>query len=279
MPRIARVAVLAVFAACAGTACAQDAPTPPAQADPSLPDAADLFRKHIAAIGGEDAIRSHRNRVSRGRAQSQPSGEFALVTVWQEAPERLHTRFEVPGQPPVDSYFSDGYAWRILGGSRAELIRNEPLRELRDDADFFGDLEFSRRYREMRTVEKVTSSKGDDLYRVHVVFTYGKDEMHFFDAQTGLRVGVLTSSITPEGQVPIGIAYEDFRTVAGVRIPHKVIITTNRGAESESVTTITFNSIQANVPSVPSWDMPASLMELVKQYEAENPQTPPPAAG
>lgn len=249
----------------------------PQPAGETLPLAADLFRKHVAAIGGADAVRSHRNRVSRGRAASVPGSDFALVTVWQEAPERLHTRFEKPGLPAIDRFFSDGYGWVVTGGNRGELLRNETLREFRDDADFLADVEFEKRYREMETIEKSVTPGGRTMYHVRVTFTYGKDEIHVFDAETGLRQSVMTSSMTPEGQIPVLIAYQEYRDVSGVRVPHEIVMTVNPGKPNQSQTIITFNSIQANVPSVPSWDMPAALMEIVKKYEAESP--PPPAGG
>lgn len=259
------------------------APTQPepqtTPADASLPAAADLFRKHLSAIGGEDALRSHRNRVSRGRASSFPGGEFALVTTWLEPPERLHSRFERPGQAPVDTIFSSGYGWKVLGGNRAELIRNETLRELRDEADFFADVEFDRRFSEMQTIDRVTSPEGGTMYRVRVVYAYGKDELHYFDAETGLRHAVLTSTMRPEGQIPMIVVYKDYRSISGVQIPHEVIITVHPGKENESGTRINFTSIQANVPSVPSWEMPPALAEIVKKLESQSPQTPPPAAG
>ncbi len=241
----------------------------PAGVREDLPDARALFARHLEAIGGERAIRAHKNRVSRGSMTSFPDGEFALLTVWQEAPGRLHTRLERPGEPVTDTYYSDGYGWRVIGGNRADLITDEPLRELRDDADFFADVEYERRYREMETVEKITEEDGSVIYRVHVVFSYGKDEMHYFDAETGLRRAVLTSTMMPDGQIPVAIAYSDYREVAGVRLPHEILMTINAGRENEQRTHIKYNTIKVNVPSVPSWTMPKPLQDLVKQREQQ----------
>ncbi len=262
-------AVVAAMLAVLPVSVPTPASQPAADASESLPDARALFARHLEAIGGERAIRAHTNRVSRGAMTTFPSGEFALLTVWQEAPGRLHTRVERPGEPVIDTYFSEGYGWRVVGGNKAELITGEPLRELRDDADFFADVEFDRRYREMETVEKIREEDGTVVYRVHVVFSYGKDEMHYFNAETGLRQAVLTSTMTPEGQIPVAISYADYREVSGVRLPHEILMVINAGKENEQKTHIKFNAIKANVPSVPSWTMPKPLQDLVKQREEQ----------
>jgi hypothetical protein len=47
---------------------------------------------------------------------------------------------------------------------------------------------------------------------------------------------------TPVGTVPTQVDFSDYRDVAGVKMPHKIVITWTDGQNA-----ITFNQIQANV--------------------------------
>ncbi len=263
-------AVLACPAAFAqpgsGSESTQPTTEPTTQPRTDLPAAADLFAKHVEAVGGEEAIRAHKNLLRRGAIRGDSS--FALVTSWHEAPDKLRTRVETPGKPVIDTIFADGYGWRIRDARQADLVRNEGLRQLRDDADFFADLEPTRRYEQIRTTRLISKSEtAEQAYEVQAKFPYGKIELHYFDVNTGLRIATLTSTTSPDGQIPLSIAYSDYREVSGVKMPHELSITSNAGEEDERISIVKFSEIRANISSVPSWDMPSVVAERIKQLE------------
>lgn len=264
------LATLAMLSACV---LGQDDSVPQPPVEPAsqpeaqdLPAALDLFAKHVEAIGGADAIRAHKNRVQRGQIRGELS--FALLTTWHAPQDKLRTRFETPGKPAVDTVFSDGYGWKVFDAKPPELVRNEELRQLRDDAEFFADIQAETRYESLKTVRLIEKTEtGGRAYEVRATFPYGKVELHFFDADSGLRIAKLTSTMTPAGQMPISIAYRDYREVSGVKVPFKLSITSNPGEENEQTSTVRFSEVKANVASMPSWDMPGVLAEQVKSIE------------
>lgn len=260
---------LAILAMLSASVLGQDdsVPQPPVEAEgQALPAPLDLFAKHVEAIGGGDAIRAHKNRVQRGSIRGESS--FALLTTWHEPPDKLRTRFESPGKPTVDTVFSDGYGWKVIDVRAPELVRNEDLRQLRDDAEFFADIQAETRYESLQTVRLIEKAEtGIRAYEVRATFPYGKVELYLFDADSGLRIAKRTSTMTPAGQMPLLIEYRDYRDVSGLQIPFELSITSNPDEENQQTSIVRFSEIRANVASIPSWDMPGVLVEQVKSIE------------
>ena len=69
----------------------------------------------------------------------------------------------------------------------------------------------------------------------------------YFDSKTGLLARVVRYQESPVGLNPAQIDYTDYRDVAGVRIPYRVIATWLDGRS-----TTEFSDIQANVPIDPA---------------------------
>ncbi len=264
------LATLAMLSACV---LGQDDSVPQPPVEPAsqvegqvLPAALDLFAKHLEAIGGADAMRAHKNRVQRGSISGESS--FALLTTWHAPQDKLRTRFEIPGKPAVDTVFNDGYGWKVIDAKPPELVRNEELRQLRDDAEFFADIEAEARYESLKTSRLIEKAEtGIRAYEVLAQFPYGKVEMHLFDADSGLRIAKRTSTMTPAGQMPILIEYRDYRDVSGVKLSFELSITSNPDEENQQTSIVKFSEIKANVPSMPSWDMPGALAEQVRRLE------------
>ena len=63
----------------------------------------------------------------------------------------------------------------------------------------------------------------------------------YFDNATGLLVRVLRFADTAVGRVPFQVDYSDYREVAGVKIPHKWILTWTNGQATSQL-----NNVQAN---------------------------------
>jgi hypothetical protein len=65
----------------------------------------------------------------------------------------------------------------------------------------------------------------------------------YFEDTSGLLVRTVTYADSPVGQVPIQVDYSDYRELAGVKVPYKLILTWLDGRS-----TIVLNDVKANVP-------------------------------
>ena len=64
----------------------------------------------------------------------------------------------------------------------------------------------------------------------------------YFDRKTGLLVRQLRYADTPVGMVPTQVDYSDYREVAGVRMPFKMVVTWTDGQSN-----ILFADVQPNI--------------------------------
>ena len=69
----------------------------------------------------------------------------------------------------------------------------------------------------------------------------------YFEDETGLLVRQVRYAGTPIGMVPTQVDYLDYRDVAGVKLPHKIVITWTDGRSS-----IELSEIQPNVAIDPA---------------------------
>jgi hypothetical protein len=70
----------------------------------------------------------------------------------------------------------------------------------------------------------------------------GGQPVNFYFDEAGLLVRNVRWNRTPVGTVPTQVDFSDYRDVAGVKMPHKIVVTWTDGQN-----TVTLNQIQANV--------------------------------
>lgn len=255
---------LAIAAACPLVAATAQ-PAAESQRGEKTAEADRLFRRHLEAIGGRKALESHRTRKIEGHLSTSPGEGFALITLWQESPDKLRARVEEPGEPSVETVYDGSYAWRVVGRTQAELLRNEPLFDVAEGADMLWPAQVERRYPQRESAGRL--ERGGKAYDgVHVRSQYQRDESLLFDPSTGLLEVVETT----RAGMPLRVLFEDYREVDGLRLPHRIVQIVRPGAENEVRSTLTYTSIRANVQDVPSWDPPRQIREIIERIEKDS---------
>ncbi len=84
----------------------------------AVPQAAELLEAHLAAIGGAEALRAHRTRLTTGTVFVDAQGIAAPFTVAQAAPAEVFASTQFPGGLLLESGVSDGVAWGRDPGAR-----------------------------------------------------------------------------------------------------------------------------------------------------------------
>ena len=64
----------------------------------------------------------------------------------------------------------------------------------------------------------------------------------YFDQETGLLTRSVRYTDSPVGRIPTQIDYSDYRDVAGVKMPHKMLLSWVDGRDSFELTSITANA-------------------------------------
>ena len=237
----------------------------------------ELVAKNLQAHGGVDKIKAIKTLKSVGKLQQ---GQFtAQVGQESKAPDLFRQTFTIQGMTQIQAY--DGnIGWQISpfeGRKDPELLGEDDLRDIQEQADFYGPLVD---YKEKgNTVEYLghDSIDGDDVYKLKVTLKNGDVLNYYIDPDSMLEIridktmyirGAAHESVTDLGS---------YKLVNGVYFPFSV---ESGPKNSPNRAKITEESIQANVPIDDSqFKMPEVATPPTGQKHPEPPpQSPKPKA-
>ena len=209
------------------------------------PTAEELVARNTEAKGGLAKIKAITSIRMTGRLQQ---GDFS-ATVGQEAkaPNLLRETFTIQNMTQVQAY--DGsVGWQISpfqGRKDPELVGEDDLRDLVEQADFYGPL---IDYREKgHTVEYAGRIvvDGDDVYRLKVTLKNGDIYYYDLDPDTYLEIRIETQQFI-RGSVRERVSdVGSYKLVNGVYYPFSVETGPKRNPSARAK--ITYEKIEANV--------------------------------
>ncbi len=223
----------------------------------SAQTADELVNKNLAAKGGIEKLKALRSLRMTGKMQQ---GSFTIqIGMDTMPPNLLRQTFSIMGMTGVEAY--DGAAgWRIMpfqGRKDPELIGEDDLRGLQDEADFYGHLVD---YKEKgSTVEYLghDTVDGDDAYRLKLTLKNGDIVYYYLDPETFLEIrtesvqfihGSVRDSFSEMGS---------YKLVNGVYFPFAMESGSPRNPGETGKVTI--DKIEANVAMDPAeFKMPAA---------------------
>jgi hypothetical protein len=206
----------------------------------------DLVRRNLAAHGGVDKIKSVKSFRMTGKMQV---GSFT-AQIGREglAPNMLRQTFTVQGMTEIDAY--DGATgWKISpfeGRKDPELIGEDDLRELMEDADFYGPLvDYQQKGNKVEYLGHDTVD-GDDALKLKITLKNGDLAYYYLDPETFLEIR------TEFVRYIRGSVQEDFREsgsykqIDGVYFPFAY----ESGSKQNpgNTTKLTIDKIEVNIP-------------------------------
>jgi len=203
-----------------------------------------ILDKYIQAVGGADRLAQLTSFAAKGTYQGYQD-EKVPVDVFAKAPNRLSTVIHTAAGDSTTTY--NGSAGWIAGPATErpvallELTGGDLAGAKLDAAVWFpaqiksalmqwrGATSATIDGREMQMIQ----GSADGRYPVNL----------YFDGKSGLLARVVRYDESPVGLNPTQIDYADYREVAGVQMPYRVLVTWLDGRA-----TTEFSEIQANVP-------------------------------
>jgi hypothetical protein len=219
--------------------------------------AEELVRRNVAAHGGIDKIKSIKSYRMTGRFQA--GSLTAQVGKEALAPNMVRQTFTIQGMTEIEAY--DGAAgWKISpfeGRKDPELMGEDDLRELMEDADFYGPLvDYQQKGNKIEYLGHDTVD-GDDALKLKVTFKNGDLAYYYLDPETFLEIRI------EHVRYIRGAVQEDFsesgsfKQVGGVYYPFSLESGTKQNPAN--TTKITIDKIEINVSMEKShFQMPES---------------------
>jgi hypothetical protein len=226
----------------------QGQPTPPAGGPPGpeaiaarlgVPTPAALFAKYEQAIGGAEALAKLTSRWDKYNTTNPVTGGTSSGETLKKAPDKVLAT--TTGERGSNTMAYDGStAWQ-KNPRGAQAVTGPNLEQMKFVANFYRDLKLSDRYQQARPGPKTTID-GHEAYQVRGVVKGTRiQEQLFFDAQSGLLLRRVTYQPTPMGPMPDQIDFEDYRDVAGVKVPFVLKTATPDGMSVRAYTDVKFN--------------------------------------
>ncbi len=216
----------------------------------------ELVAKNLQAKGGIEKIKAIKTERSTGKLQQ---GQFqAQVGQEAKAPDLTRQTFTIQGMTAIQAY--DGSSgWQISpfeGRKDPELLGEDDLRDIVEQADFYGPLVD---YKEKgNTIEYLghDSVDGDDVYKLKVTLKNGDILNYYLDPDSMLEIRIekimYIRGAAHESVQDLG----SYKQVNGVYFPFSM---ENGPKNSTQRAKITLDSLQANIPIEDSqFKMPAA---------------------
>lgn len=227
----------------------------PVRQTENLPTAESLFEKHIAAIGGMDALKAEKNRLVRATYLGPGRiGEGAL-RVLRVAPNKLFQTLEIPGIITQEVWCNGEEGWMRDTNNGTNKLKGDALVEFKRQADFLGEANYKVRYKEIKTLygEKFGDA---DAFAVKAVPTEGKERTIYFDAKTGFIIGFrMPGSGGPDTDMVTTLS--DYKKFGEVMQPVKSVTKQGPGE-----TVITIKKIDSNLSAMPSTEPPDEVRNV-----------------
>jgi len=252
----------------------------------SAQTADELVAKNLAAKGGIEKIKAIHSLRMTGKLQQ---GSFVMqVGEEAKAPNLLRQTFTIQGMTQIAAY--DGATgWQISpfeGRKDPELLGEDDMRDLVEDADFYGPLvDYQAKGNRIEYLGHDTVD-GDDALRLKVTLKNGDIVYYFLDPDTFLEIrtekqqfirGAVRESVNDLGS---------YKQVAGVYFPFSTESGPKRNPDARAK--INIEKMEANVevndadfkmPAAPATPSPQQHQEpAVKQKtapKATEPVKPP----
>lgn len=186
-----------------------------------LPTVKEILDNYVKALGGRDAILKVKSRITTGTIELVPMNLKGKFEGYSAPEARSYTKMTIDGVGDLleGSDGKTGWAINPIQGNRdksgSEFLQSQL------NANFYRDTKLDKLFSkiEVKGVEKVD---GREAYVVSAVADGLPPETWYFDTQTGLMVRSDLTAISPEGNQPMSVFYEDMRKVDGILIPFRL---------------------------------------------------------
>jgi photosynthetic reaction center cytochrome c subunit len=212
---------------------------------PNEPTADQILDKYIGALGGAERLAAVTSFIAKGTIEGYDTYHVKVpLEIYAKAPHQRKMIYHTQNGDTT-SVFDGQKGWLAAVDKPLPLLVLLPGAEL-DAAKLDADLCFpggiKRALNQWKTGFPVTAINNKEVNVIQGSGAGGSRFKLYFDAKTGFLVRQLRYTDTPVGMVPTEVDYSDYREVAGVRMPHKIVITWTDGQSNVLLTDVQPNA-------------------------------------
>ena len=211
----------------------------PADANAALPSAELLLEKHLAAVGGVDALQKISSRVEKGTLAAFGGRHFP-IEIFAKAPHKRISIMRLPDGESITAF--DGHqGWLSFPGHTQMMTEAE-----NNAAGIDADMQIAAHLKTLYRKFSVAPGEKIDGHDTYLVLGQNEDQPPlrlYLDQQTGLLLRLVRYAETALGRNPTQIDYADYRDADGVKIPFRWTL-----SRPGNRFTIQIDQVQQNIP-------------------------------
>jgi hypothetical protein len=218
-----------------------------------LPKGEELIDKFVQATGGKEAYARLKNRVSRGRVEMPNLRLKGSVTTYQAAPNLMLTEMTLDTVGKYRQGTDGVVAWMTAPPNVVAIKEGKDKTLMLRLAHFNADLDWRKVFKKIECVKEETL-EGKAVYKVECTTLDGDVIYKYYDKATSLGV----KAEMKWDRIDTTILVSDYRTVDGIRIPHRVV---EKVGNNETI--VSLDKIEHNV------SLPANQFALPAEVKAK----------
>lgn len=223
-----------------------------------LPTASDLVAKHVAAIGGKDAIMKIKSVHQKQTMEIPAAGLTAEMETFAAAPNKIMVKTTIPGIGEMNQGSDGKIAWDINPMQGSRLLEGSELEQTLSDADFYAGRLFSAdKFKSMETVE-LTDFNNEKAYRVRMVRLNGDTVFTFFSSKDAFLIGTEATQESPMGRATTMTKLSGYQEFGGVKMASRTEMLMGPTSIVTTVTATTVNQVPDS-----AFDPPAEIKALI----------------
>lgn len=225
----------------------------------TLPAAKDLVAKHVAAVGGRDAVLRHPFFRAKGTFSMPAAGMTGELDIAGGQPNLVLMKITIPGAGEMLQGFDGKHGWSMDPFQGPRLIEGEELAQMMNEAEFASDLRESANIASMETTEKVTLG-AEECYKVKVTWKSGRETFDCYSVSSGLRVGGFAKQESPMGSIDAVTEFADYKDFGGLKQPTRITLSVMNQQQVMTLTSYEFGPVQPG-----AFAPPAAIATLITQ--------------
>ncbi|MEP6832736.1 MAG: hypothetical protein ABJB74_05045 [Gemmatimonas sp.] len=226
----------------------------------TVPSADDVIARHVAAIGGKDAVLRVKSIKNSGKLD-MPSAGISATMESASAPNRSFMRMTIPGIGDIKSGYDGTVAWEVNPMRGPRIKTDKEKVSAQEDADFYGTMLFPKeRYLSTENVGAVDFG-GEKTWQVKTVLKSGKVINEFFSVATGLRVGSSSTQESQAGTMNVVTIESEYKQFGAIKLSTRNEMTTGAQKVVVTLTQVVLDEVSAETFALP--EMVKAL--LIKQ--------------
>lgn len=220
------------------------------------PEARAIVERHLQALGPDDpSVTSMR---ATGTLAMPAQGISGTVEVIAARPNKALLKAQIPGIGALESGFDGERGWSVDPIMGPALLDGTALEQAKFDAAFDGPFHDLARFTSLTVGDQATFD-GKPVHQLHAVNIRGDKSTEYFDVETGLHVGSVSTRETPMGPVEVTAIIRDYRPEGGSLQAHE-LVQQMMGVEQ----IMKLERFEFNVATSDTFAMPPAVKALVK---------------